>query len=76
MTPNIQDPMLPLDESGEDTNKLTLRESTTLHDINIRVKQGELVCIIGQVGSGKSSFISSIVGDMIYLHPNIISHHG
>ncbi|KAK5580921.1 hypothetical protein RB653_000948 [Dictyostelium firmibasis] len=35
-----------------------------LHDINLKIKQGELVAIVGQVGSGKSSIVSSLVGDL------------
>nr|AAL85711.1 ABC transporter ABCC.8 [Dictyostelium discoideum] len=35
-----------------------------LHDINLTIKKGELVAIVGQVGSGKSSIVSSLVGDL------------
>ena len=36
----------------------------TLKNINLRVKKGSLVAIVGQVGSGKSSLISAILGEM------------
>ncbi|CAM6129988.1 unnamed protein product [Calypogeia fissa] len=41
-------------------------ESTvpTLSDINIDVKRGSLVAVVGMVGSGKSSLLSSILGEM------------
>eukprot|EP01133_Synstelium_polycarpum_P002439 gene2439-2772_t len=36
----------------------------TLKNINLTVRTGELVAIVGQVGAGKSSLISSLVGDL------------
>eukprot|EP00026_Physarum_polycephalum_P000563 Phypoly_transcript_00564.p1 GENE.Phypoly_transcript_00564~~Phypoly_transcript_00564.p1 ORF type:complete len:1454 (+),score=273.03 Phypoly_transcript_00564:76-4437(+) len=39
-------------------------ESTTLKNINITVKKGELIAVVGSIGSGKSSFISSIIGEI------------
>ena len=35
-----------------------------LHDININIKPGQFVSIIGKVGSGKSSLLKSIIGLM------------
>ena len=32
--------------------------------INVQVKEGELVAIVGQIGAGKSSLISAILGEM------------
>jgi ABC-type nitrate/sulfonate/bicarbonate transport system ATPase subunit len=37
----------------------------TLKDIELKVKKGEFVCIIGDVGSGKSSILSTVIGDLI-----------
>jgi len=31
----------------------------------LTIKQGEFVCVIGDVGSGKSSLLHSIVGDLL-----------
>jgi ABC-type polysaccharide/polyol phosphate transport system ATPase subunit len=38
--------------------------SPTLKDINIEVKKGELVMIVGAVGSGKSSLLMAILGEI------------
>ncbi|KAH9523860.1 Multidrug resistance-associated protein 1 [Bulinus truncatus] len=38
--------------------------SSTLKNITLTVPKGQLVAIVGQVGSGKSSLISAILGDM------------
>jgi len=35
-----------------------------LHDINFTIKAGEMVGIIGQVGSGKSSLVNAMIGEM------------
>jgi cell division transport system ATP-binding protein len=36
-----------------------------LKDIDMKIKKGELVFIIGKVGAGKSSILSTIIGDLI-----------
>ena len=36
--------------------------SVNLVDINLDVQQGELIGIVGRVGSGKSSLLSAILG--------------
>ncbi|KAL7271985.1 ATP-binding cassette glutathione S-conjugate transporter ycf1 [Rhizina undulata] len=35
-----------------------------LKDINFSAKKGELSCVIGKVGAGKSSFLQAILGDL------------
>lgn len=42
-----------------------------LKNINLAVKKGELVAIVGQVGSGKSSLISALLGDMEKLNGQV-----
>ncbi|KAF2071736.1 hypothetical protein CYY_006941 [Polysphondylium violaceum] len=37
---------------------------TVLKNINLKVKEKELIAIVGHVGSGKSSLISTLVGDL------------
>jgi ABC-type multidrug transport system fused ATPase/permease subunit len=37
---------------------------TVLRDINFSATKGELSCIVGMVGAGKSSFLQSILGDL------------
>ena len=36
----------------------------TLTGVNLEVKEGELVAVVGQVGAGKSSLVSAILGEM------------
>lgn len=42
-----------------------------LESLNLKIMKGKFVCIIGDVGSGKSSLLSSIIGDMLYLTPEL-----
>ncbi|GAK64527.1 metal resistance protein ycf1 [Moesziomyces antarcticus] len=37
----------------------------TLQDINLTVKKGELLAVLGKVGDGKSSLLSAILGEMV-----------
>ncbi|KAJ3060193.1 Canalicular multispecific organic anion transporter 2 [Rhizoclosmatium hyalinum] len=39
-------------------------EESTLRNINTTLSQGSLTAVIGRVGTGKSSFISMLLGDM------------
>ena len=47
--------------------------NTILHDIEFSAHKGELSCIVGRVGSGKSSFLSAILGDMVKVHGQVIT---
>ncbi|TFK18058.1 metal resistance protein YCF1 [Coprinopsis marcescibilis] len=46
----------------------------TLQDINLSVKQGELVGIFGRVGAGKTSLLSAIIGDMTKREGEVVIH--
>lgn len=43
-----------------------------LKNLNLQLNHGEFACIIGDVGSGKSSLLSSIIGDLLYLDPQFM----
>ncbi|PXF49940.1 Multidrug resistance-associated protein 1 [Gracilariopsis chorda] len=45
-----------------------------LSDINLKMKSGQLVAIIGRVGSGKSSLIHAILGEMRKLRGSVTLH--
>lgn len=42
----------------------TINDEFTLNDISLKVKQGELIGIVGPVGSGKSSLLKVILGEL------------
>jgi ATP-binding cassette, subfamily C (CFTR/MRP), member 1 len=39
-------------------------ETTTLKNINMKVKKGDLTAVVGSVGCGKTSLISALLGEM------------
>ncbi|KAK3990185.1 hypothetical protein QBC44DRAFT_395116 [Cladorrhinum sp. PSN332] len=75
----------PVEEIGEET--ISIRDATfswdrhenktALNDINFTAHKGELSCIVGKVGAGKSSLLQSILGDLwkvkgrVEVHGNI-----
>ena len=39
--------------------------------MDIKVKKGEFVCVIGEVGAGKTSLIHALIGDMLNVDPSL-----
>ena len=60
----------------EKDEKKQLSKFVTLREIDIQIQKGEFVCIIGDVGSGKSSLLQTIIGDLIYLPVTEINNFG
>ena len=48
----------------------------TLKEIDLKVKKGEFICVIGNVGSGKSSLLNAVIGDLLYVSPQILDKYG
>ena len=36
----------------------------TLNEMNVKIKKGELIAVVGKIGSGKSSLISAVLGEI------------
>lgn len=47
-----------------DNTSHSLNDFLTLKQIDFSIKHGSLVCIVGDVGSGKSSILNCITNDM------------
>ena len=39
-------------------------DGTVLRDVNLRIKKGSLVAVVGAVGTAKSSLLSAMLGEM------------
>lgn len=46
-----------------------------LKDIDLKIKKGSFVCIIGKVGSGKSSLLSALIGDLLPVPDHILKSY-
>jgi ABC-type lipoprotein export system ATPase subunit len=42
----------------------------------MKIKRGEFVCVVGDVGSGKSSLLSSLLADLLFVSPEILNEYG
>jgi ABC-type bacteriocin/lantibiotic exporter with double-glycine peptidase domain len=51
-------------ESDSDKKITTFEDKIALQDIDLKIRKGEFVAIVGDVGSGKSSLIYSLLGEM------------
>ena len=72
----------PVDEIGDES--LTIRDGTfswdrhtgrnALEDINFSASKGELTCVVGRVGAGKSSFLQALLGDLWKVKGQVTVH--
>uniref|UniRef100_A0A2K6GKF2 ATP binding cassette subfamily C member 5 n=1 Tax=Propithecus coquereli TaxID=379532 RepID=A0A2K6GKF2_PROCO len=61
----------PDEEEGKHIHLGSLRLQRTLYSIDLEIEEGKLVGICGSVGSGKTSLISAILGQMTLLEGSI-----
>lgn len=58
------EPTRPKTSAADSSNPRALGEPFKLHDMNFSVGRNELIAVIGGVGSGKSSLLAALAGDM------------
>lgn len=61
-----------MSDSEKEEKAAKVDEGVQIRDLNLKVHRGEFICIIGGVGSGKSSLLSALLGDMIYISDETI----
>ncbi|KAJ4324230.1 ATP-binding cassette glutathione S-conjugate transporter ycf1 [Neodidymelliopsis sp. IMI 364377] len=49
-------------------------ENRTLEEINFTAHKGDLACIVGRVGSGKSSMLQAVLGDLWKIKGEVVLH--
>jgi ATP-binding cassette subfamily C (CFTR/MRP) protein 1 len=72
----------PVDENGDES--LSIRDGTfswdrhasrhALEDINFSAAKGELTCVVGRVGAGKSSLLQALLGDLWKVKGEVTVH--
>ncbi|CAI2361005.1 unnamed protein product [Moneuplotes crassus] len=76
---NLSDSSSPSEEETLSTSSsgkkkdMLVKDIITLKNIGLDIKKGEFVCIIGEIGSGKSSLINAILSDLIYVSDETVS---
>mmetsp|Transcript_20481 Transcript_20481/g.27669 ORF Transcript_20481/g.27669 Transcript_20481/m.27669 type:complete len:155 (-) Transcript_20481:621-1085(-) len=68
-----------VDQAGQEEAPVEtkqLKKFITLRDVRLSIKKGEFISIIGDVGSGKSSLLQAIIGDLIYVPQSEIDEFG
>ncbi|RAL63370.1 hypothetical protein DID88_003793 [Monilinia fructigena] len=71
-----------IEDDGEES--LTIRDASfswdrnsdrnVLQDIHFSAHKGELTCIVGRVGAGKSSFLQALLGDLWKVKGQVVVH--
>uniref|UniRef100_A0A7E4W8A1 ABC-type glutathione-S-conjugate transporter n=1 Tax=Panagrellus redivivus TaxID=6233 RepID=A0A7E4W8A1_PANRE len=57
--------------SWNTSNNSVSLDAANLHAITLRISRGALIGVVGRVGSGKSSLLAGLLGEMEKLHGNI-----
>jgi len=63
-------------DKNEKPNLQTFKERITLKNIDLVINKGEFVAVVGDVGAGKSSLLSCLLGEMLYVDHSIIEEYG
>lgn len=71
-----------VEETGEETVRIRdatfawsrYEDKNALEDINFSASKGELTCVVGRVGAGKSSFLQTLLGDLWKRKGEVIVH--
>ncbi|CAG8547028.1 11089_t:CDS:10 [Funneliformis mosseae] len=63
--------LTPMDSAEHMANVKTLTPYSHLRNVNLSIPRGKLVAVVGSVGSGKSSLLSALVGEMKKVHGEV-----
>ena len=54
----------------------TLDNILNIKEIDLKINKGDFVVIVGEVGSGKTSLLNAMIGEMIHIPKEEISFIG
>ena len=63
-------------DDDKENEKPKLSELTHLKDINLDIKKGEFICVIGKTGSGKTNLMSALLGEMFNIDEQLVNSLG
>mmetsp|Transcript_42720 Transcript_42720/g.50027 ORF Transcript_42720/g.50027 Transcript_42720/m.50027 type:complete len:656 (-) Transcript_42720:1095-3062(-) len=63
------------EEEDKTSANITLDDRIVLKSVNLKVRRGEFVAIIGDVGSGKSSLLGAVLGEMLYFDDSVLDKY-
>ena len=55
------------DMSEKKNEKQALLQKIVLKNLNLEIEEGSLTVIVGEIGSGKTSLLSAMLGQLLYL---------
>ena len=59
-------------KKAEKSTTKTINDIINLKDIELKVRKGELLMVVGKVGSGKTSLLSAIQGEMLDIKSEVL----
>lgn len=72
---NLYQP-LQIGNEESDITSHSLTDFLTLKHLEVSIKHGSLVCIVGDVGSGKSSILNCFTNDMLFTDSIFFQQYG
>ena len=66
-TPSVlAEPLRDSFDGGDELDGSLLDNKLVLKDLNVQIERGTCVAVVGKIGSGKSSFLSAIMGELYW----------
>jgi energy-coupling factor transporter ATP-binding protein EcfA2 len=63
-------------EKPKERNVNSVDDVLIIKDVNLKIKKGQFVVILGDIASGKSSLFSAMIGDMLHCTPEFCKNEG
>lgn len=64
------------DDEKKEEKEILVKDMLCLRNITLKVNKGEFICVIGDVGAGKSSLLAAILGELHCLDQQFVRSYG